>query len=178
MKSIKEFKNVVLPQQQNSLIKINDYDQSFLDSKKPESQILTSYFVENDEMTNQMKEITKRTDLEFCDFIAFAIQNTYGLDAQPEHIKRKWNLRANIQLRIDAKTPLMASLKVPKPLTNGLKIPKPLTETEFKPPTDDFNEFITKELSNGILTEEKIIEALKLQNYTIEQLKPYFKCLN
>jgi len=186
MKTLTEVKKISMPQKQ-SLIEVKDYTKEFLDSKKPESQILTSYFVENDKLTEQMQDITKRTDLKFCDFVAFAIQNTYGLGAEPKHIGRKWNLRANIELRLGLNAPLMAQTKplsiVPlkplKPLANdGLRLPNAPLSVEFKAPNDDFNKFIMSEIENGKLNESQIIDALKLQSYTEDQLRPYFKSLN
>jgi len=86
------------------LIAVRDYTpehfSSIMATKKKYAEIITSYFSENLEAEKQLQEITNRPDLKLLDFLAFGIQNTFGLAMKPFHIGRKWNLASEIRARI------------------------------------------------------------------------------
>jgi len=135
-------------------------------------EIVTHYLSENLKV-NEI--VQKMFNMSFSEYVAnrLKIDTNYNINAT--HFTRSWNLRHNILARI---TPIQTDikpigLKIPK----SLAIPKPLV-MDFKAPNDNFNAFILAEMQKNVLTESEIIDALKLQNYTLEELKPYFKSLN
>jgi len=127
------------------LIPVREYTRetfsSIMATKKPFAKIITSYISENLELEKQLQEITGRPDLKLLDFLAFGVNNTYGVDMQPKHIGRAWNLAPSIRARIGIPEPVnpnaepvveFATEPVVKPVMADLTLPKPITPLPLK----------------------------------------------
>ena len=156
-----------VPQQQHVLTPVREYTKADLDNATQKNE-LGKYLRFGEPLKAQMQEALNRTDLETDDLIAFAIKNTFGIDAQPKHIGRSWNNRIDTEKRIglrqiepQAQIPVSADSKV---------LPSGLTDELIK----SFVDYATK----ANLEATKLREAFKSSGWNDDQVSYCIAQLN